>query len=189
MGEDIKLYYRFLDGDNQALERLLSLYQRGLIRFIYGYVKDVFLAEDILQETFISLYFHRSFKDTGEASFKTYVYTIARNKSLNLLKKQKRRKEYPISTLSFEEERFLSGADVETQIETAQKKRILHQAISEVKDEYREVLILRFFDRLSPETIAKIVHKNIKQIYNLIARGKKAVKEILLEKGYVYENL
>ena len=100
MQEDgFTLYRRFLDGDEKGLEALISLYQRGLLRFIYGYVYDLALAEDIMQETFISLYFHRSFKPQENASFKTYLYKIARNKSLNALKKRKRKKELSLESL------------------------------------------------------------------------------------------
>ena len=84
--DGIVLYHRFLDGDERGLEELIALYQRGLLRFIYGYVHDEGLAQDILQEVFIQLYFKRSFKERKNASLKTYIYKIARNKSLNAIK-------------------------------------------------------------------------------------------------------
>lgn len=189
MQDGITLYKRFLDGDKQALEALIELYRRGLLRFIYGYVKDAFLAEDILEDTFIEIYFRRSFKDTGEASFKTYLYTIARNKSLNALKKRKRKREISIEALPLETEYFLSGADTESLAENARRKKIVHAAISRLKEEYREVLLLRFFDGLSPERIAQVTKRGKKQVYNLIARGKTALKEILTAEGFSYEGL
>jgi RNA polymerase sigma-70 factor (ECF subfamily) len=190
MQEDgITLYNRFLRGDKQALEALIKLYRGGLLRFIYGYVKDSFLAEDILEDTFIEIYFRRSFKETGTASFKTYLYTIARNKSLNALKKRKRKKEVSIEALDVGSAYFLSGADTEEALENKRRKRTLHAALFDVKEEYREVLLLRFFDGLSPEEIAKITKRNQKQVYNLIARGKAALKERLTERGFLYEEL
>ena len=96
----IELYRRFLDGDTGGLEELISLYKCGLLRFIYGYVKDTGLAEDILTDVFMALYYKRSFREQDGATLKTYLYTIARNKSLNLLKKQKRRKEVSLETLN-----------------------------------------------------------------------------------------
>lgn len=84
--DGIELYRRFLDGDERGLEELIALYRHGLFRFIYGYVHDEALAEDLMQEVFIQLYFHRSFKERDDAGFKTYLYKIARNKSLNEIK-------------------------------------------------------------------------------------------------------
>lgn len=189
MQDGITLYKRFLDGDKQALEALIELYRRGLLRFIYGYVKDTFLAEDILEDTFIEIYFRRSFKDTGEASFKTYLYTVARNKSLNAIKKRHRKREVSIEALPKETEWFLSGADTEEMVQNAWRKQILHAAISSLKQEYREVLLLRFFDGLSPKRIACVIKRNEKQVYNLLARGKTALKEILTAEGFSYEEL
>ena len=97
--DGIALYRRFLSGDERALEELIALYQRGLLRFIFGYVHDEALAEDILQEVFITLYFKRNFKEQSDASFKTYLYKIARNKSLNEIKKRKRKREISLEFL------------------------------------------------------------------------------------------
>ena len=86
----IVFYRRFLSGDERGLEQLIALYQRGLLRFLYGYVHDIGLAEDILTDVFMTLYYKRSFKEQDDASLKTYIYKIARNKALNAIKKRNR---------------------------------------------------------------------------------------------------
>jgi DNA-directed RNA polymerase specialized sigma24 family protein len=65
---------------------------------------------------------------------------------------------------------------------------VLHQALSALKREYREVLLLRYFDGLSPERIAVITRRGKKQVYNLLTRGKAALKTQLTQMGYTYEN-
>ena len=105
------LYRRFLDGDVKALEQLIELYRRGLLRFIYGYVKDEGLAEDILTDVFCDLYFKRKFTERQDATLKTYLYTVARNKALNVLRKQRRQREFSLNILletgAFEKEKGL----------------------------------------------------------------------------------
>lgn len=187
--DGVALYTRFLQGDMRALETLISLYRRSLLRFIYGYVRDEFLAEDILEDTFAELYFKRGFRDTGKASLKTYLYTIARNKSLNAVRKRKRQREISLHALPRDAEYFLCGADAEENAEQAKRKQTVHAAIDKLKEDYREVLLLRFFDGLSPERIAQITRRKPKQVYNLLARGKTALKEILTVEGFRYENL
>lgn len=206
----IFLYRRFLEGDERALEELIALYQRGLLRFIFGYVHDEALAEDILQEVFIALYFKRNFKQQDDASFKTYLYKIARNKSLNEIKKRKRKREISLEYLHeknceptndganendvFENHfinipsEFLQNIQVEESLDQQQLSQILASALNEIKEEYREVLHLRFFEFLPPETIALITNKKIKQVYNLLSRGKIALKERLMKKGFNYED-
>lgn len=193
--EGIALYRRFLDGDEQALEALISLYRRGLLRFIYGYVHDDALAEDLLQETFVALYFKRTFKERGDASFKTYLYKVARNKSLNALKKRKRKKEVSLEAITddapaqeSELQAFVYGADAHETIEEKERRQAVQRALLRLKAEYREVIVLRYFDDLSPERIAQITKRKTKQVYNLLARGKTALKEELKTEGIGYEN-
>lgn len=194
----IVLYRRFLDGDKRGLEELITLYQHGLLRFIYGYVHDTGLAEDILQEVFVELYCRRSFKEHSDAAFKTYLYTIARNKSLNAIKKRKRKRELSLETLmeknaalgegeSDEPQAFTYGERADEKLERNERAKTLHVAISRLKEDYREVLILRYFEDLSPEVIAKITKRKVKQVYNLLARGKAALKDALLSEGVGYE--
>jgi RNA polymerase sigma-70 factor (ECF subfamily) len=206
----LALYRRFLSGDERALEELIALYQRGLLRFIYSYLHDNALSEDVLQEVFIQIYFKRTFKERDNASFKTYLYKIARNKSLNELKKRKRKREVSLDAVQEKnkqptalsngqnatntldsnslDEQFFYHEDFEESMEKKQRTLALKLAIDKIKDEYKEVLILRYFDDLEIEDIAKITKKNTKQIYNLLSRGKLALKETLLKEGYDYEN-
>ncbi len=190
----ILLYRRFQNGDERALEDLIALYQRGLLRFICGYVHDIAVAEDILTDVFLTLYYKRSFKEKHGATFKTYLYKIARNKSLNYIKQQARRKELSLESLTekgegvFEEELDLYSPTPEGVLESNEQATIVRNALLSLKQEYREVLTLRYFEDLSPEMIATVTKKKTKQVYNLLARGKIAIKEALLAGGISYED-
>lgn len=195
--DGIVLYRRFLDGDEKGLEELISLYHRGLLRFIYGYVHDFALAEDLLQEVFVQIYMRRTFKAIDGVSFKTYLYKIARNKCLNELKRRKRKKELSLDALAEKNapltEKLPEGILYATEnaddtLENSQRTALIHTALSRLKDEYREVLLLKYFDGLPPERIAKITGRKIKQVYNLLARGKVALKDELLKGGTDYED-
>lgn len=195
----IIFYRRFLNGDERGLEQLIALYQRGLLRFLYGYVHDVGLAEDILTDVFMTLYYKRSFKEQDDASLKTYIYKIARNKALNAIKKRDRKKEVSYeellekggdSALDETAKAFLFGDSFspEHTLEKQERALAIDKALLSIKKEYRETLQLRYFDDLSPEEIAVITKKSIKQVYNLLSRGKAALKEQLLAGGIPYEN-
>lgn len=188
--EGLELYRRFLNGDEQALEALIAFYRRGLLRFIYGYVYDESLAEEILEDVFVALYFRRAFKERADASFKTYLFKIARNKSLNAVKQRKRRKEVSLEAVNDGNEwlAFAYGATLQDTIEEKERKQAIIRAMERLKAEYREVITLRYLDEIPPERIAKITKRKTKQVYNLIARGKSALKEELKKEGIVYEN-
>lgn len=188
------LYRRFLEGDEASLEKLIGLYRHALLRFIYGYVQDIFLAEEILVDVFIALYFKRPFQERENATFKTYLYTIARNKALNALKKRKRNKELSLETLTETGgEAFLSAFSAfspspELITLTAERNKRLYQALQSLPESYREVLILRYFDGFSPEKIAEITLRAPKQVYNLLSRGKTALRKRIEETEKKYEN-
>lgn len=196
----IELYRRFLNGDERGLEELIALYQHGLLRFIYGYVQDVALAEDIFTDVFLALYYKRSFKETDGATLKTYLYKIARNKALNAIKKRKRQREVSLDALMElgAENPAKEGTpslfyrvdnSPQNALEESERTKRVHEAMSQLKPDQREVLGLRFLEDMSPETIAKVTKRTKKQVYNLIARGKLALKEKLLEGGGTYEDL
>ena len=195
----ITLYRRFLDGDKGGLEELITLYQHGLLRFIYGYVNDIGLAEDVMQEVFVEIYCRRSFKEQSDVAFKTYLYTIARNKSLNVIKKRKRKKELSLEALmeknatlsdteTAEPLAFSYGQRPDDKLEQSERDKTLREAISKLKTDYQEILTLRYFEDLPPERIAKITKRKVKQVYNLLARGKTALKAELLAQGVGYED-
>ena len=197
--DGIVLYRRFLDGDQGGLEELITLYQHALLRFIYGYVHDTGIAEDIFQEVFVEIYCRRSFKERDGVAVKTYLYTIARNKCLNAIKKRKRKRELSLDALmeknatlgesEFDEPSSIGyGQRPDDTLEKNERNKALRLAVSRLKQEYREVLTLRYFEDLPPERIAQITKRKIKQVYNLLARGKSALKEELLAQGVGYED-
>jgi RNA polymerase sigma-70 factor (ECF subfamily) len=198
--DGIALYRRFLSGDERGLEELNALYQRGLLRFIYGYVHDVFLAEDILTDVFFTLYYKRPFQERTDATLKTYLYKIARNKALNAVKKRKRKKEISLDSLTErgstapmekEAQAILYGdaPTPHTTLERNERNVKIYAALKRLRADYRETLILRYFDGLSPKQISKITGKTVKRVYNLLARGKTALKQELTAEGISYEDV
>ena len=203
MQDDGYAFYRgFLNGDEAGLEKLLALHGRGLYRFILSYVRDKGIAEDVLQEVFIRLYTLRSFSVQERGSFKSYLYEIAKNESLNALKKRKRMREISLDALKkdsdprsavavrhgffyHQSQPFRSQTPAESLEEKSEKEelsRAVFAALSCIKKEYRQALFLRYFDDVPPKQIAKIMKKDVKQVYNLLTRGRTALKNELEKK-------
>ena len=78
-------YRRFLDGDKNALIDIISDYRESLVLFLSNYVADFGLAEEIAEEVFVKLYVDKP-KFGGRSSFKTWLFTIGKNASLDILK-------------------------------------------------------------------------------------------------------
>ena len=86
---DAELYRAWLAGNGVALESLVARHSDALVRFAYSYTGDEAAAEDVAADAFAVLVFKRRPFAEG-ARFRTYLYKIARNKALDLLRRNRR---------------------------------------------------------------------------------------------------
>ena len=87
--EDTVLYKAFLDGDCKAFETLVKKYRDQLVSFIYRYVKDIHLAQDVAQEAFVEVFLHKE-RYNPKYSFKTYLFTIGHHSAVDCIRKNQR---------------------------------------------------------------------------------------------------
>jgi len=148
-------------GRESALAELVRRYQQDIFRFCLHYLKEVEAAKDMTQETFVRVYASRQRFD-AERKFKPWVLCIARNLCLNELK---RKKAVPMETLEGYASSARDGmgglahysADGPDEVLMVQERRqALRQAIEELNDESRELVVLRFFERMSAKEIAEV---------------------------------
>ena len=185
MSEDkngVGSYRRFLEGDNTAAEELITTYSDAMIKFAYCYVKNSLVAEDIMEDAFAALLIKRRHFSDCE-NFRAYLYKIVRNKCVDYLRAHKRH--VPLSDL--ENVLFLDSA--EETIALRERDATLYRCLQELPSQYGEVLYLTYIEDYQISDVCKIVKKSTKQVYNLLARAKVALKEALEKEGVVYENV
>src|SRR3546814_792572 len=98
-GSDEALINATRSGEEKAFESLYRLYYPLIYRFVLGYVHAVPLAEDITQEVFVKIWQNRE-RLTNVKSLKSYLYTTARNHTINSLKAAFRSKAGTIEILT-----------------------------------------------------------------------------------------
>ena len=91
MKEDKILYNEFLNGNEKAFNILMGKYRNNLIYFITRYVKNIEIAEDIFQDVILYILENKE-KYNSDYSLKTYLYTIAKSRAINYLKKSDNKK-------------------------------------------------------------------------------------------------
>lgn len=173
MDPDRKQYEKFLAGDEEAFRHLLEKYQDQLILFIYTYVDNFHTAEDLMEDCFVDLLVQRP-KFKGESSFKTYLFQIAKFKAYRQLKNQKR---FLLLTTDESEADLAEEATALDDLVQGQENQALHQAISELPQNYRQAIQLFYFEDMTYEEIGKIMGKSKKQIDNYLYRAKSTLKE------------
>lgn len=178
-------YLRYLDGDDTGLTDIIRIYKDGLTLYINGYTDNIFTAEDLMEETFYKLAVKKP-RFSGRSSFKTWLYAIARNVTVDYLRKNSKLLSNPIEDFS---NYIIEEGNVEREYLIKEQKILLHRVMRELKPEYFQVLYLVYFEDFTNEEIAKIMKKNRRQIENLIYRAKNTLKSELEKEGFEYENL
>ena len=176
---DKKLYNDYLNGEKEAFEILYNKYKNKIEYFIYNIVKDYQKAEDIAQETFIYVIQHQMRENS---SFKYYIYLVARSKALNYINVEKRRNEITEKYLANADEKI--EKDVLDIITAEESKKELLESIELLDERYKNAIYLVNIEGLSYEETSKILGENLQSTKNLIHRGKKQLRKILLKKGF-----
>lgn len=175
-------YSRFLSGDNEALGELVEKYNKGLVFYLSGMLKNVALAEDMAADAFVEILVKKPRLKT-EQTFCAYLYRSARNNAIDELRRINRRKECYTVT----DEDIADTVKLEEAVLKKERDKQLYNAMEQLNGDYKEVLYLIYFQNMTYESAGKIMKKSIKQITNLVYRAKQALKNVLEKEGYNYE--
>ncbi len=177
-------YRRFRDsGDETGLVEIIRQYRDGLIFYLYSFVADFHIAEELCEDVFVLLGTKKP-KDNGKGSFKTWLYTIGRNRALNYLKKQRRHPETSIEECpEITDDSFL----LERISMIEERKQHLHSAMQKLKPEYQQILWLIYFEDFSIKDAAAVMKRSVHSAETLLYRARKSLKQQLEMEGYIYE--
>lgn len=186
---DIHWVERALQGSQEAYGRLLDLYQRPVFSIVVRMVRDPALAEDLTQETFIKAFRALATFD-HRRKFSSWLFTIAHNTTIDHVRRKQ------LTTVSLEpgdEDQeggslaFLAVAsDPSPEEEMAHRELAidLELALSKMRPEYAEVLILRFQQSLSYEEISEITGLALGTVKTHLFRARKALAAALERRGW-----
>lgn len=131
-------------GDKQALDKLVRRYYDKIYAYCHHHVQDKQIAEDLCQETFYRALSHiEDYRHYDK--FQNYLYVIAGNQCKDFYKKKK---------LIFLEE--IPEGDVEMQ--SFEEAITMQELVQRLPQELKEVIVLRFYQELKYQDIAKIIH-------------------------------
>ena len=149
---------------------LQELYDR-LLGYCYSRTHDKYLAEDIVQDTFVRFYSNHTYKETGKQL--AYLYTIARNLCIDAFK---RPVAVDIESLQAETENVLHY-DAET--DELVDRLTVEQAMERLSDEDRELVMLRYNQGLSAADVGEIVGMSRWAVHRRLQKCLKLMKEEL----------
>jgi RNA polymerase sigma-70 factor (ECF subfamily) len=153
----------FQEGDPEACDELYRRYSRHLINYFYKQSYDRAIAEDLTQETFLRLVRHRA-KYRPEASFRTYLFTVARNLYIDHFRSKKAAPKAVSTDLRVGEDGaaigdLIENRDTETvkQIEDSEAAGIVRTALEDLPEAQREAWVLVFDRGLKYREVASVL--------------------------------
>ena len=173
---------RDLNGDESGFDELLKTHRDSLTFFLYRYVHDETVAEDLCIDTFMELLLHRH-RYNFKIPLKNYLFIIARSRAVDYLRHAKKFTPAELSEVENE------TADVNTPEEILlknERSRALSRAMESLPDEMQIAMHLVYIEELSYKDAAKVMKKAPKQVDNLLTRAKSALRTTLSKEGDLF---
>ncbi len=176
--EDLK------NSKGSAFSKLVELHQGSVVNTCYGFLMNKEEAEDIAQEVFIEVFKSvEAFKE--DSSLATWLYRIAVNKSIDAIRKKKRKKRIQnlIGFYDKEDNQVIDLAantpNPEDILEQKERLEILHKATERLPSNQKIAFTLNKFETLKASEIAEIMEISLSSVEALLFRAKKNLKVLL----------
>ena len=170
---DAELYKEILNGKEEAFNNIIRKYRKPLISFIMRFIKNIEVAEDIAQDTFVYVLINKTEYDF-KYSLKTYLYTIAKCRAINYLKRERKVVSYDEAYMREKEETYID----EDLIKEENKKEI-YEAIGKLKKSYQIVIYLKDIEGLKYKEISRILNKTVPQLKMMTHRARKSLEKTM----------
>ena len=189
---DHDLILAALGGDHEAFAILVERYVSPIYKFSYRYVRNGPDAEDIAQETFVRVWKNLKKFDQSK-TFKTWIFAIAKNASLDLLKKKR-----PMSFSQIGEEDDIVEAVLASYVMIPDASDItfdqgllrndFNVALAKLPPHYRDVMVLRYTDNLKFREIAERLGEPLDTVKSRHRRGLALLRGMVDGRDFVANN-
>ena len=172
-------------GDEAAFGEIMNRYRNPLTNYLYRFLNDYEEAVDLVQETFVRVYFAIDRYHT-QFAFSTYIYRIATNLAISEIRRRKRRRLLSLTGL------FQSDEDSSVEFQPPDKRpladanmvdeerdKTIARAIAALPEKYRVPVILRDIEGKSYDEVAEIMELGLGTTKSRISRGRGLLKEKL----------
>lgn len=159
-------------GDQEGLHFLYVRYAQDVQRYVNSVVHDLHEAEDITQNVFAKLITTIGKYEQREVPFTAWILRVARNAALDHMRAKR--------AIPTEDVRVADGGQAQIGFD---RSHALREALEQLPEDQREVLVLRHIVGLSPVEIATALDKTESSVHGLHHRGRRTLQESLAELG------
>lgn len=181
MEQDRELLKRCLAGENSAWEALLKAHTRRVYNLCFRFTGRSAEAEDLTQEIFLKVFQTLASYDQAQGSFLTWLTRVSRNHLVDHYRRTKRDR----VTSSLDDE--LSGVEAKPSpgagpvagVESRERRELLQEGLNKLSPDLREAVILRDFEDLDYDEIARVLGIPSGTVKSRINRGRLELARVL----------
>lgn len=172
--QEVFLLIQTKSGTEEAFGKIYDQYFQDIYRFIYFKVETKEVAEDIAADVFFKVWQYIK-RGKNARNIRALLYHTARNSVIDYHRTRHEQSQNGIK----EEQLSTTGDAMEEQIMRAESIEKLHKGLQELKEEYREVILLRYIHELSHKEIGEIIEKKGGAVRVLLHRAIQELKRVL----------
>jgi RNA polymerase sigma-70 factor (ECF subfamily) len=177
MTQETRIIHQVLEGDIESFRLIVEKYERPILRMIRNILNNSQSCEDIAQDVFFTAYRKLASFDAARSNFSTWLFTIARNKSINALRKKR-----PLLMSELPDNSNVNNPSDELVEKELFNK--LDAGLEALPSAQKRAFIFAVFENLSYEEIAQIESVRIGTIKSRINRAKEKLAKVLKEIHY-----
>ncbi len=174
---DEELILRVAGGDKNAFSALSRRYSKSLYGLVYRMFYSFSMAEDVTQEVMLKIWRKADMWDSEKGSVFSWMYKIAVNHCLD----EKRKNKHSF-VRDLPDESFISRDDLQDEVlQSEQEYKIVMDEVKNLPERQRIAVNLFFYEGLRVKEVAESMGATEKAVENLLLRGKKTLREKLVD--------
>jgi len=175
------LLFRAKNKDPEAFSKVYDLYAERIYRYIFFKVRTEEDAQDLTSEVFLKTWQYIAESNRDIKNLNALFYKIARNLVIDYYRKLSQQEVLLDQEILEQQQSLISKKDLQNVESKIQMEKIAEK-LQELKDEYRDAIILRYIEQLSIKEIAVIMEKKSGAVRVMLYRALNVLKELMEEK-------
>lgn len=182
MTSDNQLILSVINGNTDAYSKLMDQYHDEIYKYVYNIVGDVNHSDDVVQEIFIRVFKKLKSYDSSKAGFRTWLYRVSHNYTMNFLKSWNKKRSMEINEQKTE--LLLSRENIEEKLIKEEQMNSVLKAIDKVlKQKAKRIIYLHYFSDLSPKEISEVTGIPVQTVYKSIQASIEKIRNEVMHNG------
>lgn len=171
---------------DEGMNQIMDLYAKPVLSICKHILREEEPAKDAAQETFIKLWRYVAAGKQIKTSLKAFIYQIARNSALDLLKKAGKGESFSLDAadgIFLEQLVAQTGVDLETEWARRENYRLVREVLNRMEEPEHSIFLLKYFYNYTIREIAQILGMSDAKVQSRERRGREKLRKALEERG------